>query len=487
MSLPDRLHCPACQGRLSFTTQTELRCVQCDRLIPVAGGVADFVAASVTPGQGGDRYRGLLQAHGLLASNLPARIKHAAGTRWPVVLGDTIEFGCGLGSITQAILVNEVMRSLLVLDTDMHLLQACQERIATLDGNGPCSVTFAALGGDQNAVRDAVADTVIGSVVLPGIGDVRGFLSMVYRALKPAGRALFVVPNRRCHQAICLAMAEALTQQFARHGVWPDNCEAAMRRVAELRLSLVDRDDHPRLIPPEDQPLFDSGTLEAMGEQIGYETAEMIPLDPDPVGVATITRVCLDAGASDAFAAVFGPLAATIGRPFLSLLSPRDASAFSLFWLTKPAGPMVRVYAGSPAEPVVVYPGPDEALGGAPPRWSLELLGRDTQEGIMVKIGGWCLSNIDALDVRVTLDDSVRSTPIWRHRPDVHDVLNRSRVYHALNALCSGIDDELLFAGIHPTEAGCEFGIEIVLAGGLTVRGPAPDRLLMDQPVVIAL
>ncbi len=156
-----------------------------------------------------------------------------------------------------------------------------------------------------------------------------------------------------------------------------------------------------------------------------------------------------------------------------------------LLWLTKARGPSVRIFTHRPAP----LPGPlaaDVALGGVAPRWSVELAARDTPDGIVVTMGGWCLCNTDVQWVRLTLDDVTRVAPVWRPRPDVHEVLNRSGVYHPLNTLCSGMASELLFDGVHAVGPTRPFRLDIVLASGLVVSGPAPEMLVMEQPMVIA-
>jgi hypothetical protein len=134
----------------------------------------------------------------------------------------------------------------------------------------------------------------------------------------------------------------------------------------------------------------------------------------------------------------------------------------------------------------MVYIGADSAIGGLMPRWSVELLGCDTPDGVVVTVGGWCLANIDVMWVRITLGSVVRQAPAWHPRPDVHEVLNRTCIYHPLHALCSGVGAELVFTGVHPEDEGCPLRLEIILAGGLAVTGPAPEWLMMDQPMVIA-
>jgi hypothetical protein len=45
---------------------------------------------------------------------------------------------------------------------------------------------------------------------------------------------------------------------------------------------------------------------------------------------------------------------------------------------------------------------------------------------------------------------------------------------------------EILFAGIHATANPCALRLEIVLASGLVVTGPAPETLVMNEQMVIA-
>jgi hypothetical protein len=223
-----------------------------------------------------------------------------------------------------------------------------------------------------------------------------------------------------------------------------------------------------------------------MGLEIGFSSAETLPLDPDPTGASSFIRLCAEAGAEPAVAQEFGALASAVGRPLLELLRQEDAAAYTLLWLTKAGGPAVRIYPAPPPAPPTPLASPDLALGGLVPRWSIELLAQETEDGIGLRVSGWCFANVDVLWVRLTLEGVTRVTPIWRSRPDVHEVLNRDRQYHALYPLCSGLDDALLFEGARPVNGGCAFRMEILLAGGLRVAGPAPERLMLNEQTVVA-
>jgi SAM-dependent methyltransferase len=490
MKLPDRLHCPNCKGRLTAVSAgispvgnsiDALRCTDCERTIPIVDGIANFVTDSLMP----DRYHGGPDLDEAAAGHFWARIMAAAGDRWSDVLGDTIAFGCGSGEAIRAIAAGQRIRSLMVFDTAIDMLRTCRSRLAPLGFGADGPVVYAMFGG-TDVIRDAVADTVIGPALLSGIGDVRAFLAMVHRVLKPGGRAVFVVPNRRYHEAMCLAMAEALVHSRAQEAAWPGGQDAALEILAHTRRLLTHRGDPAFLAALGEKHLFDSEALQDMCGEVGFLTAEMLPLDPDPIGADTTRRICREAGAPDNFTETFGALTASVGKPFFDLLGRQDASPTMLLWLRKAPGPNVRIFSPYPAPPPVAFAGPDAALGGMTPRWSIELLARTTPDGIMVTVGGWCLCNTDVRWVRLVLDNVIADAPVWRPRPDVHDVLNRTGLYRPLNALCSGLASEVLFSGAHAPNGTCSLRLEVILASGLVVTGPTPEMLVMNEQMVIA-
>jgi hypothetical protein len=346
-------------------------------------------------------------------------------------------------------------------------------------------VFFATVAGTAGImVRDAVADTVIGTTVLGTAPDIRSFLTTVHRILKPGGRAMFVVANRRYWQAVCLALAEALAQRSDK--AWLEEAWPLMTKLASKRRRIVNPDTAEAPGDLEEAHLFDADAIAQLGNEAGFATADIIPLYPDTAGADTIGRLCRDAGTPNEFARDAACLAAVLGRRFFGLLTDRDASAFSLVWLAKAPGPAVRLQRSRGEwNRALVYPEPELALGGVSPRWSIELLGRETPDGIVLRVGGWCLSNADVLAVRITLEDVKRDAPAWRYRPDVHEVMNQQRLFHPINALFSGLGSELTFAVSRSNDCGPRLQIEIVLSGGIVVCGPAPDRLIMDEQMVI--
>jgi SAM-dependent methyltransferase len=499
-NLSDKLHCPRCKGRLTAVAAADpaaswpgvqrggLHCSNCDTLVPVIDGIADFVGDRTVPDGDPYAFGGDPRNDDAASAALLEQIRTAAAERWPVSLGEVLELGCGGGQMTRNLAgaLHAEVRGLLVADTAMDMVRRSRDRLAGSGLGMDGTVLFACLSGQEDAIRDAVADTVVGTAVVSRFGDVRGFLAMAHRVLKAGGRALFVVPNRRCHQAFCQAAAAALVRQFARDRVWTDGGRATLQMLADLRLQLVHQGDRRFLSGLRDKHLFDSEALEDMALEVGFATVDVMPLQPDPLGAETTRRLCQDAAVADEFTGQLAPLAASAGAIFFGLLSRQDASASMLLWLTKGIGPRLRTFSARPPPPAIGVVAMEYALGGAPPRWSIELAARDTSDGVVVSLGGWCLVNTDVVWVRLRLDDVSREAPVWRPRPDVHEVLNFHGLYHPLNALCCGMAAELLFDGVHPQDNRCRLQVEVVLASGLIARGPAPDVVIMNEPMIIA-
>jgi len=465
MNLTDRLHCPCCKGRLTalaatapMASSTEhplwsqtgpladtltgvaigsaarspggtLHCTSCSGVVPVLDGIADFVGDRVVSASDSRGYNGDPCVDSAAPDDLQERIRAAAGDLWPVTLGQVLELGCGGGQLTHGLALNGAVHGLMVTDTAIGMVRACRDRLAMMDLGQDEPVAYVRLSGHEDAIRDAVADTVAGAAVLPRYGNVRELLATVHRVLKPGGRAFFVLPNRRYHQALCHAMAAALVRQYARDRAWPDSHDGAMHWLADLRRRLIHQGDQTFLSALRDKHLFDSDALEDLAREVGFATADVIPLDPDPLGGETARRCCREAALADAFTAELAPLIVSAGAPLFSLLSRQDSSASMLLWLTKGIGPSLRTFSPRPKPPSIGLAGPDSALGGVPPRWSLELLARDTEDGVVVSVGGWCLVNTDVLWMRLTLDGITRDAPVWRPRPDVHEVLNTHGLY----------------------------------------------------------
>ena len=492
MNLADRLHCPRCKGRLSGATAGSadgpppgsLICGSCEAVVPMMDGIRDFMGARPIPdtdplGLTGDPYISDEAAAALLE-----RLRLAAAEYWPDNLGDVLELGCGGGRLTRSLSqgLHRTVKSLVAADSSLDLLRGCRDHLPPTDDP---DIALVRLGLHDNAIRDAVADTVIAIGVLQRVGDPRAFLALVHRALRAGGQAFLEVPNRAYRHALCQAVAVALTHMHAREGGWTGECEQVLHLIAMLRLQLLHQGDRGFLAGLRDKHVFTAEAVADMAREVGFAVAHTAPLEPDSAGGATILQMCRDAGLPDGFANDIAALVVSAGAPFFNLLSRQDASPTMLFCLTKSVGPSARTFAFRPRPAAVAFSNPESALGGVPPRWSIELTARDTPAGVTVLLDGWCLINTDVLWVRLRLNDVARDAPVWRPREDVHGVMNQRGLYHPLNALCSGVLETVLFDGVHPDDNACAIRIEVVLASGLVVQGATPRMLPMGETITI--
>ncbi len=179
-------------------------------------------------------------------------------------------------------------------------------------------------------------------------------------------------------------------------------------------------------------------------------------------------------------------MVASVGKRYVSMLARRDSGAFLLVWLTKGIGPPVHSFVHEAQPGAVRFRQPESALGGLPPRWSIEATAREEPAGLQVSVDGWCLVNADVVWLRFTVDGVARVASLGLPRPDVHDVLNQQGFYHPLNALCSGLHATLRFDGVRSQDGQCALRIEVVLTSGVVVQAPAPATLMLNETVTLA-
>lgn len=472
--MTDYLHCPGCRDRLAQTVSVRLTCSECGRAVPIVGGIPDLLGTPSTTVDRGfqfGRYEDPVELAGLIRSG--------AGDRWPESVGHTILLGCGSAEFVRTFRDLDSVRDLIVLDEDFSILENCITR------SGHATHTAYVRTSDSLAdVRDAVANTVVCTKALAGAQDTRAVLTAIHRVLQPRGRAFVVVPNRRFIQALSAAIGAVLSENFRRDHAWPAVTLDALTIVARGRRLMLQARYADTFAGLPEKHLFEREAIEQLSREVGFANAEAIPLQPDPTGARAAARLVRPRDDNGAEAL---PTAVTAtGRPWFDLLDRRDSSLSMLLCLTKARGPEIRIFNHKPdaeSEP----PDSSEALlDGMPPRWSAVLTARETPAGIAMKVFGWCVCNTDVVQVRITVDDVTRNTRVWTPRPDVFAAINGDGLYHAINALCSGMDDELLFDDVHDREGGCALQVEFVLVNGVVLSGPTPPNLVLNEKMVVA-
>jgi SAM-dependent methyltransferase len=446
-------------------------CERCDARVTVTDGILEFATGNT--GLVSEPADSAMQYH---------ELKTLAAGYWPGLLGSVLEVGCGTGSLTRGLIQGNEATDLVITDISLPMLRATRGRLdrAGLLTNLP--LIFATHGGTKPVFRDGAFDTCAGTSVLHRMRDVRGFMSNVFRWLRPGGRAFFTEPNVRYHRALGQTLADILALLYREDPGFSHGKQSLLNLVSQWRRGILQRGDLPFLATPEDKYMFAGDTFEAMGREIGFAKTIAIPVASSPTGIGFIGRLCEQLGVEEPVrSTVLGLLPAFADR-YLSLLSPRDQTDRFLFWLEKGVGPIARHFRGPTAmEGELPTDIPDSfRAGGLPPRWSFELAASRMHDGIALRVHGWCVVNTDVRCIRVTLGGVGRDTPVWLPRPDVPAAVDPHAAYASWNALCCGVDETLSFP-----DGSLDLRIEIVLSSGAILAVPAPPNLTLDETLVV--
>jgi len=475
--LIDKFQCPACRGTLRQVPDA-LACAVCGESYPLADGIADFPRGAAPEGPEIDQ-----RAEDPVPAALLARIRAAAAARWPAALGSVLEFGCGTGSFSRELLASGLAREVAFTDPSLRLLRECQQHLVRQGLlEDMRTVAFAVHGAHEPSLRDISFDTCAGIGTLHHAASPRAVLVEAYRTLRPGGQAFFVEPCRRFHRAFAQAMADVLAVLLQRH---PDGSYTypLVNWIAWQRQVLLHQGDREFLAGLAGKHQFDGEVFCDWARGLGYVTAEALPLDPDPTGVDTARALCAMLGIPAPVTEEIARLMPGLGARYLGLLSHADSSRSLLLWLSKARGPGVRLHEANQA-PSRSWPIPAEA-GGPRPRWHMEVASQATEAGAVVAARGWCVSNVDAVWLRVTLGGAAARFPVWKPRPDVQAAVNTSGQYAAWNALCSGVDDMMQVPAVVGADGAYALEVTLELPGGAELPLPCPARLAPGETVAL--
>ena len=485
--LTTKFRCPACGGTPLRDTGDKLVCERCAHGTPLVDGIVDFVGGRFDTALDVEAYD---SGHSIGEHSSERHyndLRILAGHRWPVSLGSTVEIGCGTGLYSRALASHGEAREILLTDVSVDMLRLCRKQLARDTTSSRLQIGFATYSSNETCFRDAVFDTCAGTSVLHHIPDVRAVLADIFRALKPGGRAFFLEPNQRHDRALGQTLADVLAILYARDAEWSEDKQRILNLIAESRRRLLHQEDHDFMATLEDKHMFIAEAFEAMALELGFATAEAIASRPGENPAATTRELCHEVGASQGFTDIIAGLAGSIGGRYFDLLSPRDRSPSLLLWLTKGVGPQARTFQGPSPRRAVPPGGVEAVLGGMPPHWRFNLHAQAIPDGIRLRTEGWCLLNVEVRWIRVTLNGVAKDVPLWLPRPDVHLALNKSGLYGAWNALCCGLDADLIYPGVQAGDDGLAVAVEIVLCDGNVLSVRAQPTLRLDQPAVIAV
>jgi SAM-dependent methyltransferase len=361
-----------------------------------------------------------------------ATVKRLLGERLPASLGSAIEVGCGTGGFTVGALRGLALENAVLTDISPRMLRRCRRRLQEVGVLGRQNTVFATYSGNEDCFAEAAYDCCFGAAVVHHILDVEGFFRSVARWLKPGGRAFFVEPGARCHWALVLTTADVAAILLARDAD-PDVVARLLNWTAEVRYNLVHAGDLALLERREDKHLFSKEQVAALAGAAGFARSAAIPFGVADHGRVALTEYLGQHGFTGATLAELLDIAATVAPPYFDLLDPADAAPSCVIYLEKSVdGGEAAPPAPAPA-PTVPEPRPMNPA----PRAHLRASWRDGR----LAVDGWVCSPLAVRRLVVEAGGREHLGAVWRPRPDVHKVINGSRLFPPIHALCSGVEE----------------------------------------------
>jgi 2-polyprenyl-3-methyl-5-hydroxy-6-metoxy-1,4-benzoquinol methylase len=478
----DLYQCPKCQGALASLDVAAIGCASCGTSVAVVDGVVDFVSGQARSTLDDIDYDEYYRIDDGYSDTLVRNIKAYSGARWPAKLGVTLEVGCGTGGFSRALLGVEAPERLVLSDVSTKMLRICRGHLDRLGLRADRRVSFATYSAVERCFRSEAFDACVGTSVVHHVADVRGFMLDLWRLLKPGGRAFFLEPNRRFHDALLATLAD-IVAAYLRQGV--DLTDQDLHRIVnwmgEVRCNMLHADDLEYLATREDKHLFRVEDIEAFGRQAGFEVSEALNCGPDPSGKYTASVYLGQSGVGPGRLDEILNLMPAYQDRYFSLLNPQDTSPSYIVYFAKPAE-------GS-AVPPMMAPAPGAGTPTPPTREQLMLrhhigltASKAASGGLSIAVDGWCVAGVGIRSIRLRAGDEFRQLPVMHPRLDVQVVVNGNGSYPPLNALCSGVRDTVEF----PQRNDIELAIEAVLADGATWPLAQAKKLRDGQQLVVA-
>jgi ubiquinone/menaquinone biosynthesis C-methylase UbiE len=461
--MQNKFQCPTCISTVAAGTGV---CLGCGKRYATSDGILDFVGGRFGTQLDIESYDDYHAIDDTSAQIGYRQIKDLAAERWPPSLGSVVEIGCGTGLLSRAMIGNHDAADAVLTDVSPDMLRLCRTHLDRLGLASALPLRFATYSAHEACFSDEAFDSCVGTSVVHHITDVRGFLADVWRMLKPGGRAFFTEPGFRYTRVMAMAFADIIAFLLSRDAAFSADRQTLHNWVAEARRGTMLQGDLTLLEGFEDKHMFVGEEFETMALDVGFATAEALSSGGDRDGLGNVGGLLARIGIGEPVAGQVMLLWPIYARPYLALLHSRDRSSGYLFWLTKSAAPG-RPAAFRPAPPAELRLSSEAEVtgGGMPFRWVVSALAEPAQEGLRLKVGGWCLANADIKLLRLRIGGMSRHTPVWFPRADVQVALNRDGCYTNWNSLCCGVEGELRFDGEYSAGSNSKCPVGDVFCG----------------------
>ncbi len=462
------LRCPACGGSLDAGASVPFGCKACGRPVVVNDGIVDFVAGAASTLLDTidyDAFYGISADH---SQGLYEGLRRCTGDLWPRDFGTALEIGCGTGGLSLALFSHIQTDAAVLTDISPKMLRICRNRLTGAIPDKVEHFTYATFSGTESCFKRNSFDSCFGTAVVHHITDVPAFLRIVHDLLKPGGLAFFMEPSRPFHAALTATLAD-IVADFIRNESVPEADRSRMLNwMSEVHCNIVNSGDTEVLSHREDKHYFLASEFLALARDAGFEQVTALPTDPDRNGAHTIQVYLQQVQISTHAALKLAKAWLDRHKRYFSPLPPLDQCPSYLFWLRKsprsgPAAPIVPPVAPVPRR---------EAL-----KLFLEVERIHTDDGATIAVQGWCLSDIAAASLQISIGIARHRLPIWIPRPDIQQDLNRDGYYPALCALCCGIQGSIELPKAFEDQKSLTLTFQIILsdrrmlpAGTMTLR-----------------
>ena len=155
-----------------------------------------------------------------------------------------------------------------------------------------------------------------------------------------------------------------------------------------------------------------------MARAAGFTRVEVVPFGLDRTGEQTLRTYLRQVEVDEKLLDEICLALPRHGERYLSKLKPDDLSPSYLFYFANDGSTEDRDWV---------------------PRFHFDF--ERSSKGVRVQ--GWCMASVPLKWVIVDVAGQAHRLPIWRPRPDVQSIANENAHYPAINALCSGVSEEI--------------------------------------------